>query len=132
MGGKASSDCLHLGWTDKGLGMDGWEKEVVRVPEEVEETRAQSKIPLAPLSLARPFEELRHNLGAETVTQMGGRGQLGAPSALGPSGTPAGPQVLDPSRPAGRQACAEVTDTHGVHTEGRRGLLSLPLRPGGK
>lgn len=76
---KASSDCLHLGWSDKGLGMDGWEEEEVRVPEEDEETRAQSKIPLAPLSLARPFAELRHNLGAETVTQMGG--QLGAPSA---------------------------------------------------
>lgn len=49
--------------------MGGGEEEV-RVPED-EETQAQNKIPLVPLSLACPSAKLLNNLGAEVGDREG-------------------------------------------------------------
>lgn len=70
MGWGGKENCAFI-WTDirPGDGMGG-EEEEVRVLED-EETQAQNKIPLVPVSLACPSAEPLRNLGAEVGDRDG-------------------------------------------------------------
>jgi len=109
--GRKGEQCFiwdrHKAW--------GWEgRRRTSESQKDEETQAQNKIPLVPLSLACPFANLLTNLGLlphgpttahQGVAEMGDRdgGEAELPKGPFPLGAPAGPQVLD-LNPICRQA----------------------------
>lgn len=118
---------MPLSGTDIGLGMVG---------EKDEETQAQNKIPLVPLSLACSFAKVLNNLGlsprrlplpisvAETGDRDGRRMSLPSKCPFPPR-SPSRSLMLDLSLPAGRQTYTDATETQMGSTWNVTGVFCL-------